>query len=87
MPASKLSAMSDEDLEAMLDEGPDEGGPAGEGGEPGPGEPGEAVRAVSVDMPGWMVDELDAVARHLAVTRQAVVNMWLAERLAEEGRR
>lgn len=31
-----------------------------------------------------MIGELDATARHHAVTRQAVINLWIGERLAEE---
>lgn len=35
-------------------------------------------------MPAWLVDGLDQAARHFAVPRQAIVNMWLAEKLQEE---
>ena len=43
--------------------------------------PGEEPRRVNVDFPSWMVDALDRKARHLGVTRQSVIKMWLAERL------
>ncbi|RDB59477.1 CopG family transcriptional regulator [Gordonibacter sp. 28C] len=43
-------------------------------------------RKVNGTMPSWLVDELDIEARHLAVSRQAVINMWLAEK-AEDRRR
>ena len=44
----------------------------------------ETVRKVNISMPAWMVDELDAIASHLAVSRQSVINMWLGERLKQE---
>ena len=44
----------------------------------------DTVRKINIGMPSWMIDELDAIARHYAVPRQAVINMWLAERLAAE---
>ena len=44
----------------------------------------EKQRKININMPEWMIAELDSTARHLAVTRQAVINMWISERLAEE---
>ena len=41
----------------------------------------DAIRKINISMPAWMVDELDAVARHYAVSRQAIINLWIAERL------
>lgn len=43
-------------------------------------------RKVNGTMPSWLVEELDLEARHLAVSRQAVINTWLAEK-AEARRR
>jgi hypothetical protein len=43
--------------------------------------PGRAPRRVNVDFPAWMVDGLDARAAHLGITRQALIKMWIAERL------
>jgi len=43
--------------------------------------PGRLVRRVNVDFPDWMVDSLDREARRLGVTRQAVIKVWIAERL------
>lgn len=37
---------------------------------------------VNVDFPAWVVEALDREARRLDVTRQALVNLWIAERLA-----
>jgi transcriptional regulator of met regulon len=44
------------------------------------------VKRVNVDFPLWMVEALDREARHLGVTRQALVKMWLANCLARESR-
>lgn len=43
--------------------------------------PGLAPKRVNVDFPQWMVARLDAEARRRGVTRQALIKMWLAERL------
>ena len=43
--------------------------------------PGREVRRVNVDFPGWVVEALDREAGRLGVTRQALVKMWIAERL------
>lgn len=39
------------------------------------------VRRVNVDFPGWMVARLDQEAKRRGVTRQALIKMWLADRL------
>ena len=39
------------------------------------------VKRVNVDFPVWVVDGLDKQARHLGVTRQSLIKMWIAERL------
>ena len=43
--------------------------------------PGEQPRRVNVDFPFWMVEALDREARHLGVTRQSIIKLWIAERL------
>lgn len=43
--------------------------------------PGLEQRRVNVDFPVWMIDSLDQEARRLGITRQAVIKVWLAERL------
>ncbi len=43
--------------------------------------PNLAARRVNVDFPAWMVAGLDARAAHLGVTRQALIKLWIAERL------
>ena len=43
--------------------------------------PNLASRRVNVDFPAWMVEGLDARAAHLGVSCQALIKMWIAERL------
>lgn len=39
-------------------------------------------RRVNVDFPAWMVHELDREASRIGVTRQSIIKMWIADRLA-----
>jgi hypothetical protein len=41
----------------------------------------EEPKRVNIDFPAWMVESLDKEAKHIGVSRQAVIKMWLAERL------
>ena len=41
----------------------------------------EEPRRVNIDFPSWMVQSLDKEAKHVGVSRQAVIKMWLAEKL------
>ena len=43
--------------------------------------PNREQRRVNVDFPVWMIASLDKEAKHLGVTRQAIIKVWLAERL------
>lgn len=43
--------------------------------------PGHALRRITVDFPVWVIAALDQEAGRLGVTRQAVIKMWIAERL------
>jgi hypothetical protein len=43
--------------------------------------PNQEQKRVNVDFPTWMVSSLDKEARHLGVTRQSIIKVWLAERL------
>jgi len=43
--------------------------------------PNDAPRRVNVDFPAWVVEALDRQARHLGVTRQSLIKLWIAERL------
>ena len=40
-----------------------------------------ARRQVHVDFPVWMVERLDEEAERLGVARQALIKMWIADRL------
>jgi hypothetical protein len=40
------------------------------------------VQRVNVDFPSWMVQSLDDEAHRLGVTRQSIIKVWIAERLA-----
>ncbi len=39
------------------------------------------VKRVNVDFPGWMVTILDGEALKLNVSRQAVIKMWIRDRI------
>lgn len=41
-------------------------------------------KKVSLTMPEWLIRELDSAADVLAISRNAVINVWLAERLQQE---
>jgi alpha/beta superfamily hydrolase len=38
-------------------------------------------KRVNVDFPAWVVAGLDREARRLGVTRQALIKLWIAEKL------
>ncbi|NEG90014.1 antitoxin [Bifidobacterium aerophilum] len=38
-------------------------------------------KRITLTMPAWMVSELDEEAADLAISRNAVVNTWIADRL------
>ena len=49
-------------------------------------EPGEerldlTIRKVNIDIPQWMIDDLDRAAQRIGVTRQSIIKTWLADRL------
>ncbi len=41
----------------------------------------EESKRVNIDFPSWMIQSLDKEAKHIGVSRQAVIKMWLAEKL------
>lgn len=43
--------------------------------------PSLETQRVNVDFPKWMVTALDCEARRLSIPRQAVIKMWIDERL------
>lgn len=46
--------------------------------------PSREVKRVNVDFPAWMVAALDNEAARIGVNRQAVIKMWVSERLDDE---
>jgi len=49
--------------------------------------PGLAPRRVNVDFPDWLLKALDHEAAKAGVARQALIKLWLAERLKQEAGR
>ena len=43
--------------------------------------PNLEIKRVNVDFPQWMIAGLDREAKRRGVTRQALIKMWLADRL------
>jgi hypothetical protein len=43
--------------------------------------PNLETKRVNIDFPQWVVRRLDQQSKLLGVTRQALVKMWIAERL------
>jgi hypothetical protein len=43
--------------------------------------PNDQPKRAPVDFPAWIVESLDKQARHLGVTRQSLIKLWIAERL------
>ena len=75
--------MTDEEFEEYFDNGGDTTQFIVEGTVSQPNRK-DTLRKINIGMPEWMISQLDAAARHLAVSRQAVINMWIGERLAQE---
>jgi hypothetical protein len=45
--------------------------------------PNLTQRRVNLDLPVWMVEQLDREAKRIGVARQAIMKMFLAERLED----
>jgi len=43
--------------------------------------PNIEIKRINVDFPTWVVAGLDQQAQRLGVTRQALIKLWIAERL------
>jgi hypothetical protein len=41
-------------------------------------------KRVNVDLPIWMISELDKQASLIGVTRQSIIKVWLSERIKTE---
>ena len=46
---------------------------------------GQEQRRVNVDFPTWMIRLLDKEAKRLGVPRQAIIKVWIGERLEKTG--
>jgi len=46
--------------------------------------PGREMHRVNVDFPAWMLDSLDREAARIGIPRQAVIKVWIADRLRAE---
>ena len=46
--------------------------------------PRHKQKMVNVDFPEWMINSLDRQASKMGVARQAMIKIWIAERLKEE---
>ena len=47
--------------------------------------PGQEQKRVNVDFPTWMIRLLDKEAKRLGVPRQAIIKIWIGERLEKAG--
>ena len=47
---------------------------------------GDTVRKINGSIPEWVVAEMEREAKHLAISRSAVMNMWLADKAKESMR-
>jgi len=45
-----------------------------------------SVFRVNVDFPAWAVSELDRESQRLGISRQALIKVWVTERLDQLGR-
>lgn len=41
------------------------------------------IRKVSGSIPQWVIEEMEWEAKHLAISRNAVMNVWLADKAKE----
>ncbi len=47
--------------------------------------PGQEQKRVNVDFPTWMIRLLDKEAKRLGVPTQAIIKVWIGERLEKAG--
>ncbi|MBW7908370.1 MAG: CopG family transcriptional regulator [Kiritimatiellae bacterium] len=46
--------------------------------------PGLTARRVNVDFPEWVIQNLDIESKMIGVSRQALIKLWVSERLQQE---
>jgi hypothetical protein len=70
--------MKAEDLDKMFDEGE---GVLNQVDLSKTRRPNQEQKRVNVDFPLWMLQSLDKEAKRLGVPRQAIIKVWISERL------
>ena len=45
--------------------------------------PNLAPKRINIDFPTWMVNKLDEEAKHIGVSRQAIIKTWLADKIMQ----
>ena len=43
----------------------------------------QETKRVNIDFPVWVVEQLDKQSKRLGISRQALVKVWIAEKLKE----
>jgi hypothetical protein len=76
---NEKKATSAEELDRLFDEGSDEIDQYLDWSSAR--RPGLELKRVNVDFPQWMIARLDREAKRRGVTRQALIKMWLSDRL------
>lgn len=46
--------------------------------------PGLEARRVNVDFPEWIIEKLDLQSKRIGVSRQALIKLWVSERIQHE---
>jgi len=77
--SEEKKAISAEELDRLFDEGSDEIDQYLDWDNMR--RPGLELKRVNVDFPQWMIARLDREAKRRGVTRQALIKMWLSDRL------
>jgi len=50
---------------------------------PGSRRVNQETKRVNIDFPVWVVEQLDKQSKRLGISRQALVKVWIAEKLKE----
>lgn len=82
-----MQAISDEEFERRFDAGEDITEYIDVSSASRPNQTRRAARRISMDVPESMVVGLDRAAERMGVNRQAVIKVWLTERLDQEAER
>lgn len=77
--------MDPEDLDRIFDEGEEDMTPYLDVSKAR--RPGLELRRVNVDLPDWVISALNKESRHVGVSRQSLIKLWLVERIEAEAAR